>query len=108
MLEHVLLQVDARRDLDQLERPIDGPEHRPLGDEHRGPSFPGGERRAVAHVLDTLTNFLCRPSFTMRSPPSTQATSSPPAVKVPLKMTCLAFWLMLMKPPRRRSCRRSG
>ena len=39
------------------------------------------------------------PSFTMRSSPSAHCTSSPPAVKVPLKTAFLAFWLMLTKPP---------
>jgi hypothetical protein len=35
----------------------------------------------------------------MRSRPSSTATRRPPAVKVPVKITDRAFWLMLMKPP---------
>ena len=38
-------------------------------------------------------------ALTISVRPSGQAILSPPAVKVPLKMTVLAFWAMFWKPP---------
>ena len=74
-------------------------EDAPLGDVEDGLAARGGVAAAegdLPHCFDELAGpaLLHDPK-----PPSSIATWRPPAVKVPVKTTALAFWLMLMKPP---------
>ena len=98
--EDVALDVDAGRHLGQLQAALGQPEDAALGDvEHRLPGLAGRSAPLKVTWSTCLTNFRARPSWRMRSWPSSTAIFSPPAVKVPAKTTLRAFWLMLMKPP---------
>ena len=84
------------------------PEDAALGDvEHRLAAL-GGVGAVEGDLLDRGDELALPALRTMRSSPSSTATFSPPAVKVPANTTLRAFWLMLMKPPARRALRRSG
>ena len=75
-------------------------EHAALGDVEHRLALLGGIRAVERDLLDACARTCrLRPSRTMRSLPSSIATSSPPAVNVPRRRARRAFWLMLMKPP---------
>ena len=97
--EDVAFDVDPRRDFHQFHPARRTPEHAALGDVQDRLAFLCRVRAVECDLLDACTNLRLRPSRTIRSSPSSIATSSPPAVNVPAKTIRRAFWLMLMKPP---------
>ncbi len=98
--QHVALEIDAGRDLAQLDPLGRQLEHAALGDvEHRL----ARRRRARPGEGDLLdagpASSSPGPRVRIVSRPSATATSRPPAVSVPANTTARAVWLMLMKPP---------
>ena len=98
--QDVLVDIDPRRGLDQLQPLRPQPEDATLGDvEHR---LVLGRRHLARKrdLLDALVEFLrpCPPARCEAARPRS-CRSRPPAVNVPANTTLRAFWLMLMKPP---------